>query len=617
MKKRTRIICGIIAIVLALLFVGGILFSAIAYAAAPMEKSETVYVAADAKGAAQSVLSSVYLTNPEKLDVLTDFTTLLDIRVISGADAPAREGNALSFAAEGADVAYQGKADGRLPVSMEISYQMDGKSFTPEQMRGKAGRAAIRVAFTNNHRQQAEVSGKPLSLFTPFTAVAMLTLGEDFQNIAVENAKMISEAGITTITGLVFPGLAANIDAEDTGRLAESFCVTADVTNFEFDGMTAIVLTGIVDVEDIRDLDDLKELTDGIGEMSDAGDTLYKGTRQLYDGVSEFDHGILEYIDGVKQLRDGIPEAISGTGELYSAAWELHDGAKQLQGGLQKLLDGLEESANMQVSIPEKTISDAIIKELEGSGIYDSLMSAAEGIAIKRYLLEHPDETLSDIPPEALDAMRQAAREEAKAQLRSAADGMAGPISDKMGGLVSEAVLSALSPMMKELSGGVSQLRDGAKQLKEGLSEYAGGVDELQKGMLQLYDGANTLALEGQKLVDGAGELLDGVGKLKKGVKELNEEGLKELASNTEDMNIILERKDAMARLGKQYETFSGKPEGAAGSVKFVYETESVYVEKPLETPKEEEDAQAVLAEEQAPGFFARIWSWMKGLFGA
>jgi len=68
--------------------------------------------------------------------------------------------------------------------------------------------------------------------------------------------------------------------------------------------------------------------------------------------------------------------------------------------------------------------------------------------------------------------------------------------------------------------------------------------------------------------------------------------------------------------LGQDYDTFGGKPEGMAGTVKSVFETESIFVEKPIETAAPEDlPAEAEPVEE--PGCFARIWNWIKNLFGA
>ena len=588
MKKKSRIVCAVIAGLLAALFIGGILFSAVAWAAATPEKSETVYITADAQGTVQSILSSIYVTNPEKQQTVADETTLTDVRNVGGSEAPTVEGNRYTFQANGEDVYYQGASGETPPISMQVSYSLNGRPITPQALAGQSGRVTIRVEYQNLHTQKTTVKGEELTLYTPFTVVTMLNLDESYENITVENAKTMTEAGATTITAVTFPGLAANIEAEPEDRLAEYFTVEADVTSFEMDGITAIALTGIVDAEDIRDLDDMQELVDGVDEMSDAGDDLYSGARKLYNGAQEFDDGLTEYLDGVDELLGGVEEATDGTWELYEGSEEFSDGMGELFEGIDTLYKEVNNASvgGGTVDVPDVSLSGSEIA---------ALAAAVES-------------ALGDTP--GADAIAQGVAQALAGQI----EGMVNQAVKQTANQVAQQAAAAVEGQMEDLADGIYALRNGAKELKNGAEELNDGVKSLHGGLVEIENGVYTLSEEGKNLKDGSEELVDGLNKLRKGVKELNEEGLKELASNTADITVALDRRDAMVDLGQQYKSFSGIAQGMNGTVKFVFETESVFVEKPLETPAQQEQQEQLPVQEEK-GFFQRVWDWIVNLF--
>lgn len=588
MKKSTRMLCGIIAILLVLAFVG-IAVASIAMADTAAEKSETVYITANTDGSVQSVLSSVYVTNPKQDSTVTDETTLTEIKNIGGSEAPKKgSGNSYTFKTDGEDVSYQGSTDKTPPVAMQIAYQLNGKTVQAEELAGKSGKVKITVSYQNNHTKQVTVKEEALTLYTPFTVVTMINLDESFSNVKVINAKTMAEAGMTTVTATTFPGLAFNLATDAKDRLAESFSVEADVTAFELDGITAIIMTGIVDSEDISDLDDLEDMITGIDEMGEAGDKLYDGTESLYRGVNKLYNGTNEYVDGIYVYRDGVKDAANGAQKLHTAAMQVADGAAQLNSGINRLSSSIS-GAGSSVSQPSVSIDQA--------AMVGDIASILGGYVAS--------ENINAVAMQIAGAM--------SGYIQSAAT------------QVGTGIQSQLSGQMSQLSSGISQLQSGAAQLQNGTIQLTQGVGELTTGVNSLYNGAVTLGEEGRKLVDGVGDLKSGVNKLRKGVKELNEEGLQELAGNTKDMSISLERRGAVVQLGKDYQTFTGKRTEDAGSVKFVYQTESIYQEKPLveETPAAVDTAPEAQQEPpigdnaEEPGFFQRIWNWLVDFFTA
>lgn len=599
MKKSTRFICGLIAMILVLLLVAAAVAS-IAMAATAAERSETVYITANADGSVESVLSSIYLTNPEKQAQITDETMLMDIKNIGGSETPKKApGNRYIFQTEGDDISYQGNTELPLPVTMKVTYYLNNKQVAPAELAGQSGHVKINVAYQNNHTQKTTVNGEELTLYTPFTVVTMITLDETFKNITVSNAKTMVEAGITTISATTFPGLAYDLATDAEDRLAESFTVEADAEAFELESITAIVMTGIVDSDDISDLDDLEDMIDGINEIGDAGDELYDGTEDLYRGTTKLYNGTKDYTDGVLTLRDGIGDVRSGVLELNTAAMQLADGAIQLNTGIGTLYNSLSGTGS-SMSTPNITMDQSIIDSMT-KNIAKALVDNSMGMI---------NQTMAE-------GLAMAAVYE-----------MRGDITNLMTSAATQtgnSIQSQMKAQMSQLQSGVSSLQSGSSQLQSGAVQLQQGVAKLHDGVGELYSGAVTLGEEGRKLADGVNDLKSGVNKLRKGVKELNEEGLQELVDNTQDISVSLERREAVVELGKTYQTFSGKRSEDIGSVKFVFQTESIYQEKPLaEEPVENAPAGEGDAQTQAesgaaaePGFFTRIWNWLVDFFTA
>ena len=86
-------------------------------------KAETVYVMADASGAANEIIVSEWLRNQRGASVLEDFSNLTDIENVEGYEEFTKNSDgSLTWQADGSDIYYQGKTDAKLPVGVSLSY---------------------------------------------------------------------------------------------------------------------------------------------------------------------------------------------------------------------------------------------------------------------------------------------------------------------------------------------------------------------------------------------------------------------------------------------------------------------------------------------------------------
>ncbi|MBP3280205.1 MAG: hypothetical protein J6M44_14745, partial [Butyrivibrio sp.] len=331
--------------------------SNIASAESEAGKVETVYVTADANGAVNDVIVSEWLKNAAASPEIADTTELKDIVNVKGEETFTDNGDGtLTWNANGSDIYYQGTTNKQLPVNMKITYTLDGKEITPEELAGKSGKVTIRFEYENNDKQTVEVNGKEVDVYTPFAMVSGLMLDSDmFTNVEISNGKVISDGGNIIVMGVALPGLKESLDISDDkwdeledadeikDRLSNSFEITADTTDFEL-GMTITMASsdilsdfGMTDLSGSDKLDDLKS---DMEDLNDGSNKLVDGTKELKDGTKEFADGTKKLYDGATELKDGTQELKNGTSKLADGTNSLYDGLAKYTDGTSKINDG-------------------------------------------------------------------------------------------------------------------------------------------------------------------------------------------------------------------------------------------------------------------------------------
>ena len=124
---------------------------------------------------------------------------------------------------------------------------------------------------------------------------------------------------------------------------------------------------------------------------------------------------------------------------------------------------------------------------------------------------------------------------------------------------------------------GTDTLKDGADTLKSGTDTLKDGTSQLLDGAGDLKDGVGDLSDGVDDLKDGAKDLNDGAEELRDGMKEFDEEGIQKLNEAYEDnIEVLIDRLDAVLNADKAYKTFAGSSEGCEGKVKFIMETGAI-----------------------------------------
>lgn len=330
------------------------------------DKDESVYLISDANGNVNKTIVVDHLKNKDKKDTLEDASNLSDIENVKGKEKFTQSGDKLTWQAGGKDIYYQGTATAEPPVTQKVTYYLDGKEISPEDLAGKSGKVKIRFDYKNTTSYTETVNGEKQTVSVPFAAVTGLVLGDGFENIEVTNGKAEVSDSSSVVLGYALPGLKDSLGIKDKDldgdvNIPEYMEMTADVKNFSMPAAMTFVVNASdyvsTDGIDTSDLDDMiNDLKDASTQLQDGSKTLAEGTDTLADGLSTLQSklgtfasgvgtlqsGLKAYTDGVSTLSGGLNTLGNSTGALVSGADKLNSGAGQLASGSATLKDGLK-----------------------------------------------------------------------------------------------------------------------------------------------------------------------------------------------------------------------------------------------------------------------------------
>lgn len=433
------------------------------------DKDESVYLISDANGNVNKTIVVDHLKNKDKKDTLEDASNLSDIENVKGKEKFTQSGDKLTWQAGGKDIYYQGTATEEPPVTQKVTYYLDGKEISPEDLAGKSGKVKIRFDYTNTTSYTETVNGEKQTVSVPFAAITGLVLGDGFENIEVTNGKAEVSDSSSVVLGYALPGLKDSLGIKDGDldgdvNIPEYMEMTADVENFSMPAAMTFVVNASdyvsTDGIDTSDLDDMiNDLKDASTQLQDGSKTLAEGTDTLADGLSTLQSklgtfasgvgtlqsGLKTYTDGVSTLSGGLNTLGNSTGALVSGADKLNSGAGQLASGSAKLKDGLK-----------------------------SYTDGANGLA----------KGASDL------------------------DAGIGTLAEKSGTLVDGA--TKLNDGAADLATGAKDLSDGMDKLNTGIQDVNVGATDLASGADQLKAGADKLNVSVNGAVDKNGNKISG-----------------------------------------------------------------------------------------------------------
>ena len=555
-------------------------------------KDETVYVKVDDAGNQKDVTVSDQLKNISSLGTIDDVSDLKDIKNVKGDETYSENNGKLVWQGDKKDICYQGTTTKKIPVGMKVTYELDGKKVSADDLEGKSGHLKIHYEYQNTSAD----SGK----YTPFLmATGLLMDGEKFSNVTVDNGKVISDGDRNIVIGMGLPQLKEQLTSVsskvDDLDIPDSFTVEADVTDYEKVEAVTVATNEVFNEVGTDKFDSLDELKDSMTELQDASNKLVSGSGELKDGLDTLLSSSGTLVSGIDQLASGGNTLAGGTGSLVSGMQSAKTGSSQLAGGVKALSDGVS-GMQAQVSDGVKDLSNGVssvqagvetihgIAEQADKGV-DSAKDGAKGLCAgletasksageiataasaalgrnqQTVQVEQQQEVTvdnSDIYKQIADLAKQMTDENDKAAVENVLHQISAtktqtvdvqaevevenPYVTALKGIASGA--DALSKQLSangEIGGGAATLygtlssTQGAtvKAATAGLSGALASDGSLQRGISLLQSGVGEM---GTKLGAGTNELLSGIGTLQEGADSLNS-GLGTLASGASQLN--------------------------------------------------------------------------------
>lgn len=294
-------------------------------------KDETVYVFADSSGATKNIIVSDWLKNPSKQAQLSDSSNLSNITNVEGDEGytTATDG-AMSWSASGNDIYYQGDSTDKAPITISVTYTLDGKTVSPSEIANKSGKVKVRFDYTNNSSETIDGN----TIYTPFAVVSGIVLNNDhFSNVSVSNGKLINDGDRTIVAGFAFPGLQSSLGVgSDVVDIPSYVEITADASDFQMDATATVATASLFNDVDTSSFD-TSSLTDSLGQLTSAMNQLIDGSSALYDGIAQLAEGSQELAAGTGTLESSTSSMPEQTGELASAAQQVNNGLYTMRNG--------------------------------------------------------------------------------------------------------------------------------------------------------------------------------------------------------------------------------------------------------------------------------------------
>ena len=306
-------------------------------------KEETVYSKLDTNGKSYQTVVSDHIKNTEYLEEIKDLSDLLEIENLSEDNTYTQNGNVIVWNAKGKDIYYNGKFEKELPIEVKMTYTLDGKEISPEELSGKSGKLNIKV-----------------EMYTPFVIFAGTYFkNETVQNVKVTTGKAVDDGSKTIVIGMALPGLQTSLGLDkDTFEIPE---------NIE-----------IIDKEDFNILDELDTLYSSVDTLQSSMDQIEEGAKALSEGTALYSENYNTFNSAIGMLNDGTTTLKENYEMFNNGVQTANEGAKQLNEGMQQLntaaesikdvvytvIDWLQTAMNTLVT-PLKSLQQTILEDID------------------------------------------------------------------------------------------------------------------------------------------------------------------------------------------------------------------------------------------------------------
>jgi putative membrane protein len=510
-------------------------------------KEETVFISTDASGETNHIQVSEWLKNEDKSEVLKDATNLLDIENVNGEELFMQNGRDLDIQANGSDIYYRGKLDAstELPISLEVSYKLDGTEILPADLEGKSGHLEMTIQYRNNTSTTIEEDGELYDVCVPFTVTSVMMLpSENVRNISIKNGKVIETGSLAMVLGFGFPGINESFGVED-GVFTDTVVLEADVEDYSVETIMTYCSNDVLREADLEDAVSMESVTNSLEEI----------TNTSVDGLQEI-NSFDDLVDELDAKKEDLNRMNDGAGELKDGAKELSNGAVSLKNNMILFDTNMSDAALGAVELAEGAAIAATSAEQLAQGASQVCVGANALNSGIQGMYSGIETQISQLTA----ALGSGALDAATTTQYTITVGVLTNLKNQMDAAGLTAGAATLANGAGEVYNGAGALSAGLATLSSGTNDLSAGLQELSSASGQLADGTVDLASGSVKLVDGTSEMKDGT---------------QELANLFEgDTGVFVNTGKALQEAAENYSTFTSLREGQEGSVSFVIKSE-------------------------------------------
>lgn len=571
-----------------------------------LSKEETVYSKLNTNGSLNYTIVTEHLKNDEKLDTINDISNLTDIKNTNGDEKFDKVGNKIKWNSKGKDIYYEGKTDKELPISVDISYELNNKKMKLKDMIGKSGNVKITINYKNNLKHD--------NLYTPFlVTTSTIIKGDNNSNINITNGKVIETGNNNVLVGLALPGMEDSLGLNTSVDLDKTV-ITYETKKFELNEIYMVATPKLVEKSDLDIFSNVDSLYGTLSKVSEATKKLENGSKELKTGINTYTTKMNEYNSGMNRLSSGSTTLVNGYKELSSGIATLNEKMPDLQVGTKTIVDNLTLvatsvntiSTNLDTAYQGNT---AIIAALSGANSQVSAddIDNAKGILGQNITTLNNKKTLLNSEITSLTNVSANLTGDDLTQVQT----IIGNLTYELNSIDTEvATLSALGTKLDglkdyingvktiegkltEVNTGLGQINAGVKELNKNLNNeetlnninaYSNGIAELANGISSLNNGSNKISsglstldtsiktLNGysNELTNASKTINEGATKLNSGIEEFNT-SINSVVNlvNTKAKNLEGKAKQLL-KLSDEYQTFTMKENNIEGTTKFI-----------------------------------------------
>ncbi len=581
-------------------------------------KEETVYSKTKSNGETYQTIVSTHLKNGDEEDILKDLTDLINIENTNGDETFTQNGEELTWNANGSDIYYQGESQKELPIKCKITYTLDGKEISAEDLAGKSGKVKITIEYENEDAHEVYINGRKQTLYTPFTvACGTIFQNPENKNIEITNGKIVNDGTKTMVLGIALPGMQESLNISNkTVNLPNKVEISMETSKFEQNNIITFVTPKIFD-ESIS-FDKLNELYSKVNEIQNASKQLEEGANALKEGTAEFADKSQEFNNAMKQLETGTTKLNSGVDAVSAGLDELGTGvsqgktkattalaasAKTLSEGIDKIIEGKDtevktikaqviEGANAELKkglTTTTTDANGKVSLSVGDGAKQIAAGTLQGVLQNEQFLESAGIELTDAQKIALVSALKSSMNTTtlETEIKNAVDRVNAKqeagldlINNNEAGV--KAGLTTLKTQAgANINAGIKQITDGFDEISTGVSKISKGTDNLKSGTATLASSTKMLVSANDSLTAASVDIKDGAYELATGVEKFNTEAINKICSYiNSDVKDIATRAEKLQELAEEYEGFSKSSEDTNKETKFIIVTDSIKAKK-------------------------------------